>query len=744
MIGITKKFDLGDGREVTIETGKLAKQADGSVVVKMGDTMLLATVCCKKEAAENVDFMPLQVEYQEKYAAVGRFPGGFFKRESRPSEYEILIARLVDRALRPLFPADFHAETQVLVTLISGDKNNLPDALACLAASAALSVSNIPFLGPISEVRVGRIDGQLMINPSVEETKSSDIDMIVAASMENIMMVEGEMKEISETDMVEALNFAHEAIKIQCQAQLDLAAMVEKANPKRIYCHENNDDDLRELVHKSTYDKVYAIAKAQTTKHERGDAFEAILNEFLETIPEEEREEKTPLVKRYFHDVEYDAMRNMILNDRTRLDGRALNQIRPIWIETDYLPSVHGSAIFTRGETQSLTTCTLGTKLDEQTIDGAVIEDSSRFILHYNFPPFSVGEVKRIGSAGRREIGHGNLAHRALKPMIPFENTDFPYTVRLVSDILESNGSSSMATVCAGTLALLDCGVKIKKPVSGIAMGLITDEKTGNYAILSDILGDEDHLGDMDFKVCGTKDGITACQMDIKINGLSSEIMAEALEQARVGRLHILDKINEAMPEPRQDYKPFVPRIVQIIIPKEFIGAVIGTAGKVIQELQRETNTVINIEEKDGLGYVDVAASNLDDIERAIARIKLLTTVPEVGEVYEGVVKGIQTFGAFVEFLPNTEGLLHVSEIAYKRIENVSDVLKEGDEIKVKLIAVDDKGKFKLSHKALLPKPEGWVDAPPRGERSPRGERPPRNEHRGGNSNHSHRPPRRN
>jgi polyribonucleotide nucleotidyltransferase len=745
MIGITKKFDLGDGREVTIETGKLAKQADGSVVVRMGDTILLATVCCKKEAAENVDFMPLQVEYQEKYAAVGRFPGGFFKRENRPSEYEILIARLVDRALRPLFPANFHAETQVLVTLISGDKNNLPDALACLAASSALSVSNIPFLGPISEARVGRVDGQFVINPTVDEMQNSDIDMIVAASMENIMMVEGEMKEISEADMVAALNFAHEAIKIQCQAQLELAKMVEKANPKREYCHENNDEELRELVNKSTYNKVLDIAKAQTTKHERSDAFDAVYNEFLETLPEEEREEKKPLVKRYYHDVQYDAMRNMILHDRTRLDGRALDEIRPIWMETDYLPSVHGSAIFTRGETQSLTTCTLGTKLDEQTIDGAVVEGSSRFILHYNFPPFSVGEVKRIGGAGRREIGHGNLAHRALKQMIPFDTSDFPYSVRIVSDILESNGSSSMATVCAGTLALLDCGVKIKKPVSGIAMGLITDENTGKYAILSDILGDEDHLGDMDFKVCGTKDGITACQMDIKINGLSSEIMAEALEQARRGRLHILDKINEAMPQPREDYKPFVPRIMQLIIPKEFIGAVIGTAGKVIQELQRETNTVINIEEKEGMGYVDVAAANLDDIERAIARIKLICTVPEVGEIYDGVVKGIQTFGAFVEFLPGTEGLLHVSEIAYKRVENVTDVLKEGDEIKVKLIAIDDKGKFKLSHRVLLPKPEGWVEPAPRPARPPRsGDRNDRGE-RGGRrsgSDNRNRPPR--
>jgi len=743
MIGITKKFDLGDGREVTIETGKLAKQADGSVVVRMGDTMLLATVCCKKEAAENIDFMPLQVEYQEKYAAVGRFPGGFFKRESRPSEYEILIARLVDRALRPLFPDDFHAETQVLVTLMSGDKNNLPDALACLAASSALAVSDIPFLGPISEVRVGRVDGRFIINPTVENMQYSDIDMIVAASMDNIMMVEGEMKEISEADMVAALNFAHEAIKIQCQAQLELAAMVEKANPKREYCHENNNEELRETIYKATYDKVLAVAKAQTTKHERSDAFGAIFDEFLESIPEEERDEKKPLVKRYYHDVQYDAMRNMILHDRTRLDGRALDQVRSIWIETDYLPSVHGSAIFTRGETQALTTCTLGTKLDEQTIDGAVIEGSNRFILHYNFPPFSVGEVKRIGSAGRREIGHGNLAHRALESMIPFDSPDFPYTIRLVSDILESNGSSSMATVCAGALALMDCGVKIKKPVSGIAMGLITDEKTGKYAILSDILGDEDHLGDMDFKVCGTKDGITACQMDIKINGLSSEIMAEALEQARKGRLHILDKMNEAMPEPREDYKPFVPRIVQLIIPKEFIGAVIGTAGKVIQELQRETNTTINIEEKNGVGIVDVAAANLEDIERAVERIKSLTTVPEVGEVYDGVVKSIQPFGAFVEFLPNTEGLLHVSEIAYKRIENVSDVLKEGDEIKVKLIAIDDKGKFKLSHRALLPKPEGWVEPAPRPARPsgpPRGERRPGNGNGNGNNG---RPPRR-
>jgi polyribonucleotide nucleotidyltransferase len=736
MTGISKTFDIGDGRTVTIETGKLAKQADGSVVVKMGNTMLLATVCAKRDAADNVDFMPLQVEYQEKYAAVGRFPGGFFKREARPSEYEILIARLVDRALRPLFPDDFHAETQVMVTLISGDKNNLPDSLACLAASSALAVSTIPFNGPISEVRVGRIDGEWKINPTVEDMAYSDVDMIVAASMDNIMMVEGEMKEISEADMVEALNFAHNAIKIQCQVQLDLAAMVEKANPKREYCHENNDETLRETVHTQLYDKVYAIAKSFVGKQERYEMFDTIFDEFMETIPEEERDEKTPLAKRYYHDVQYDAVRAMILNERIRLDGRQLDQIRPIWVETDYLPSVHGSAIFTRGETQSLTTCTLGTKLDEQTIDGAVIDGSSRFILHYNFPPYSVGEVKKMLSAGRREIGHGNLAHRALKPVIPFEEPDFPYTVRIVSDILESNGSSSMATVCAGTLALLDCGVKIKRPVSGIAMGLITDEKTGNYAILSDILGDEDHLGDMDFKVCGTEKGITACQMDIKVNGLTSEIMAEALEQARKGRLFILNKIIEAMPEPREDYKPFVPRIIQMLIARDQIGAVIGPGGKIIQEIQRETNTTINIEEVGNHGVVDVAAANVDDINRAIARIKAITTVPEIGEVYDGKVKSIVAFGAFVELFPGTEGLLHISEVAYRRLETLEGVLNVGDEIKVKLLAVDEKtGKLKLSHKVLLPKPEGYVEERPRPSRSGNG---------GGNNGNRNRPPQRN
>jgi polyribonucleotide nucleotidyltransferase len=730
MLGINTSFTLPDGREVTIETGKLAKQADGSAVVRMGNTMILATVCCKKEAVEGTDFMPLQVEYQEKYGALGRIPGGFFRREARPSEYEILIARLVDRAIRPLFPKDFHAETQVIVTLISGDKNQLPDCLACLAASSAIAVSNIPFECPISEVRVGRVNGEFVVNPTVEQMENSDIDMIVAASMDNIMMVEGEMKEISEDDMVAALNFAKDNIKVQCQAQLDLAAKVPTANPKREYCHETNDEEIRERIQKETYDKVYAVAKSFMGKQARNEAFDQILADFMETIPEEERAEKEVMVKRYYSDVQYHAMRNMILDERIRLDGRDLETIRPIWIETDYLPAAHGSAIFTRGETQALASCTLGTKLDEQTIDGAVIEGSSRFMLHYNFPPYSVGEVKRIGSTGRREIGHGNLAKRAVAPMIPFDDPTFPYTVRIVSDILESNGSSSMATVCASTLALLDCGVKLKKPVSGIAMGLITDEKSDKYAILSDILGDEDHLGDMDFKVCGTEDGITACQMDIKIHGLSAEVMAEALAQAHRGRMFILGKIKEAMPAPREDYKPFVPRIIQMQIPREFIGAVIGPGGKIIQEMQRETNTVINIEEVGEFGIIDIAAPNLDNINAAMERIKLITTKPEVGEIYEGTVKTITAFGAFVEFLPGTDGLLHVTEIAYRRIDNVEDVLKVGDKIKVKLIEIDEKtGKFRLSHKVLLPKPEGYTDPeskPRGGNRGGRGDRAPR------------------
>jgi polyribonucleotide nucleotidyltransferase len=617
-----------------------------------------------------------------------------------------LIARLVDRALRPLFPEDYHAETQVLVTLISGDKNTFPDALAGLAASAALSVSDIPFYGPISEVRVARIDGEFKINPSVTEIEDADIDIIVAASMENIMMVEGEMNEVQEADLLEALKVAHAAIKIQCQVQIELAAEVEKAQVKREYNHENNDEELRARIREEAYDKVIAIASRPTSKQERNQAFEEIVEALIESIPEEEREEKKPLVARYYHEVEWEAVRSVVLNERVRLDGRQLDQIRPIWCETDYLPSSHGSAIFTRGETQSLTTCTLGTKLDEQIIDGAIVEGTSNFLLHYNFPPFSTGEVKPIRGTGRREIGHGNLALRALKPVIPVGEEN-PYTIRIVSDILESNGSSSMATVCAGTLALMDAGVKIKKPVSGIAMGMISDEETGKYAILSDILGDEDHLGDMDFKVTGTADGITACQMDIKIKGLSYEVLAEALEQARKGRLHILGEMAKTISTPREDYKPFVPRIVKMTIPREFIGAVIGPGGKIIQEMQRETNTVINIMEDGDFGIIDIASADKPSIEAAVARIRAIVAVPEVGEIYHGTVKSILAFGAFIEILPGKDGLLHVSEIDHKRIENVETVLKVGDKIDVKLLEVDSKtGKLKLSRKALIPKPE--------------------------------------
>lgn len=703
---ITKTFDIGDGRQISIETGKLAKQADGSVVVKKGNTMLLATVCSKKEADEHVDFMPLQVEYQEKYAAVGRFPGGFFKREARPSTHEILISRLIDRALRPLFPEDYHAETQVLVTLISGDKNELPDAIAGLAASAALAVSDIPFHGPISEVRVARIDNTFKINPTVTELENADMDLIVAATMENIMMVEGEMKEIQESDLLEALKVAHQAIKIQCQAQIELAAEVEKAKTKREYCHESNDEELKNRLQEETYQKIYDIAKTPSSKQERQDAFDKVLEDFMESIPEEELEEKTPIIKRYFDQVQWEAVRNVVLTERYRLDGRKLDEIRPIWSEIDYLPSAHGSAVFTRGETQSLSTCTLGTKLDEQIIDGAIIEGTSDFLLHYNFPPFSTGEVKPIRGTGRREIGHGNLALRAIKPMLPHKD-DNPYTIRLVSDVLESNGSSSMATVCAGVMALMDAGVKIKKPVSGIAMGMISDSKTGQYAILSDILGDEDHLGDMDFKVTGTRDGITACQMDIKVEGLSYEVLAEALEQAKKGRLHILDEMEKVIKEAREDYKPHVPRIEKMKVDREFIGAIIGPGGKIIQELQHDTNTVINITEEGEYGIIDIASPDKESITAAIQRIKAIIAVPEMGEVYEGTVKNIQPFGAFIEILPGKDGLLHVSEYAWKRIDKIEDHLKVGDTIKVKLIDIDKRtGKLKLSHKVLTPKPE--------------------------------------
>ncbi|MDP4290935.1 MAG: polyribonucleotide nucleotidyltransferase [Bacteroidota bacterium] len=705
MIGITKTFDLGDGRVITIETGKLAKQADGSAVVKMGDTMLLATVVANKQAGENVDFLPLTVEYREKYAAAGKFPGGFFKREARPSDHEVLIARLIDRALRPLFPSDFHAEIQVIITLISADNEIMPDALACLAASAAISVSDIPFNGPISEVRVGRVDGKYIVNPVKSDIDNADIDIMIGASMDNIMMVEGEMKEVSEAEIIEALKVAHQAIRIQCQAQVELAGMIEKAKVKRTYCHETNDEELRKAVNEFCADKIWAVAARPTSKQERADAFEAIKNEFKETIPEEERAGKEILISRYFHDVEWNVVRQVVLTNRTRLDGRQLDEIRPIWCEIDYLPQAHGSAIFTRGETQSLATVTLGTKLDEQTIDTPMFEGKVNFILHYNFPPFATGEVKRVGGISRREIGHGNLAMRALKPMIPGSDIN-PYTIRIVSDILESNGSSSMATVCAGTLALMDAGVKMIKPVSGIAMGMISDSETGKYAILSDILGDEDHLGDMDFKVCGTRDGITACQMDIKVDGLSFEVLSEALEQARRGRLHILGKLVETISEPRADYKPHVPRIVKVIIPREFIGAVIGPGGKVIQEMQRETNSTIVIEEVGDFGIIDIVSNNKESVEDVKERIKKIVAIPEIGEVYHGTVKNITTFGAFVEILPGKDGLLHISEIDWTRVKDVESVLKVGDKIDVKLIEIDSKtGKLKLSRKALLPKP---------------------------------------
>ena len=725
---ITKRFDLGDGRTIEIETGKLAKQADGAAVVRMNDTMLLATVCSKKEVGENVDFMPLTVDYQEKYAAMGRFPGGFFKREARPSEHEILIARLVDRALRPLFPDNFHAEVQVQITLISGDKNTMPDQLAALAAASALAVSDIPFNGPVSEVRVSYLDGQYVINTPMQDIDRADLDLIVAATEDNIMMVEGEMKEVSEDVMLNALKAAHEAIKLQCRVIAELTVEAGKTE-KREYCHELNDEELRQRLHDAVYQKCYDLSKQGiANKHQREEGFEAIKQAFIDANYTEETltDEIKFMIDRYYHDTEREAMRDMVLAERTRLDGRQLDEIRPLWSEVNYLPSVHGSAIFTRGETQSLSTCTLGTKLDEQIIDGAVIEDTRRFLLHYNFPGFATGEVKRSGSTSRREVGHGHLAWRALKEVLPPES-ECPYTIRVVSDILESNGSSSMATVCAGCLALMDAGVKIRKPVAGIAMGLIS--KGDKWAVLSDILGDEDHLGDMDFKVCGTRDGITACQMDIKVDGLSYDVLAKALEQARQGRLHILDHLQSTIAEPREDYKPFVPRIVQIEIPKDFIGAVIGKGGEVIQKIQKETNSIINIEEKGEVGVVDVAAVDKESIDAALKWIKEICTVPEVGQIYDAKVVSIVEFGAFLEFLPGKEGLMHISEYDWNRTETLEGILNEGDVVRVKIIAIDEKnGKLKLSRKALLPKPEGYTEnerprAPRRdGERAPRRE----------------------
>ena len=678
---VRKTITLADGREIMIETGKLAKQADGSVVVKMGDTMLLGTVVAAKDAKPDTDFMPLQVEYKEKYAACGRYPGGFMKREGKANDSEILVARLIDRALRPLFPSDYHAEVYVTVNLISADKDIQPDALAGLAASAALAVSDIPFGGPISEVRVARIGGQYVINPAFSQMQDADLDIMVGGTIDNILMVEGEMKEVSEEVMLGAIKFAHEEIKKHCAVQIELSKELGK-DVKRTYCHEVNDEELRQTIIRELYDKAYAIATSGTMKHEREDAFNALEAEFATRFSEEELVEKAPLIHKYFHDdVQKKAMRNMILDEGKRLDGRRTDEIRPIWCEVGYLPAAHGSAIFTRGETQSLTTVTLGTKMDEKVKDEVLVQGTEQFVLHYNFPPFSTGEAKAARGLSRREIGHGHLAWRALKPMVPVGEEN-PYAVRVVSDILESNGSSSMATVCAGTLALMDAGVKLKKPVSGIAMGLISDSATGRWAVLSDILGDEDHLGDMDFKVTGTKDGITATQMDIKVDGLSYEVLAKALEQARVGRMHILGKLTECIAEPRADYRPFVPRIVQITIPQDMIGAVIGPGGKVIQDIQKTTGTTITITETDNKGVVDIFGLDKEAMDAALSRIKSIVAQPEVGDVYNGKVRSIMPFGAFVEIMPGKDALLHISEIDYKRFETMEETgLKEGDEI---------------------------------------------------------------
>ena len=740
---IKKIIELSDGRTIEIETGKLAKQADGSAVVKMGGTMLLATVTAAKEVKEGTDFLPLQVDYREKYYAAGRFPGGFLKRESRPDDYEILISRLVDRPIRPLWPDDFHLEVFVNVMLISAEKDIQPDALAGLAASAALATTDLPFQGPISEVRVCRIDGQFVINPTFKEMERADLELMVAATEENIMMVEGEMKEVSEHDMLEAIKFAHEEIKKHCRVQKELMHELGTDVNKRDYPHDVEDEELKKAIHEACYARCYETAKSALPKQERADAFDAIKNDFLATIPEEELEEKTPIVERYYHDVEKEAMRNLILDEGRRLDGRATDEVRPIWCEVDYLPCAHGSAIFTRGETQSLASVTLGTKLDMKEQDEVLIQDDQQFVLHYNFPPFATGEAKPQRATGRREIGHGNLAMRALKAVMPFAPEN-PYAVRVVSDILESNGSSSMASVCGGCLALMDAGVKIKKPVAGVAMGLITDAERPNdrYAILTDILGDEDHLGDMDFKVTGTADGITATQMDIKVDGLSYDVLEKALEQARRGRMHIMGEMLKVIPEPRADYKPFVPRIVQIRIAAEFIGAVIGKGGETIQKIQKETGTVINIDEEPipgtnlTEGVVDIASDNADNMQKALDWIKGICAVPEVGKVYHGKVVSILEFGAFIEIMPGKEGLLHVSEIAWNKTEKVEDVLAVGDEVDVKLLEYDPKaGKMRLSMRALTEKPEGYVEPKPRtgGPRREGGNGPRRDGKDGGN-----------
>ena len=730
---IVKTIELPDGRTITLETGKLAKQADGSVMLRMGNTMLLATVCAAKDAVPGTDFMPLQVDYKEKYSAFGRFPGGFTKREGKASDYEILTSRLVDRVLRPLFPENFHAEVYVNIILFSADGVDIPDALAGLAASAALAVSDIPFEGPISEVRIARIDGRFIINPTFEQLEKADMDLMVGATYDNIMMVEGEMNEVREEDLLNALKVAHEAIKTQCKAQIELSEAV-GSTTKREYDHEENDEDLRKAVRNACYEKAYQLASsAITNKHLREDSFQAVVDEFKAQYSEEELEEKEAMIDRYYAAVEREAMRRCVLDEGKRLDGRKTTDIRPIWCEVSPLPGPHGSAIFTRGETQSLSTCTLGTKLDEKTIDDVLNQTKQRFLLHYNFPPYATGEAKAQRGVGRREIGHGHLAWRALKGQIP---TDYPYTIRIVSDILESNGSSSMATVCAGTLSLMDAGVPIKKPVSGIAMGLIKDDNSDKYAVLSDILGDEDHLGDMDFKVTGTRDGITATQMDIKCNGLSYEILGKALAQAKAGREFILGKLTETMAEPRPELKPHAPRIETMIIPKEFIGAVIGPGGKIIQNMQEVTGTTITIEEQEDGGHIEVAASNKQSIDDAMRMIKGIVAVPEVGEVYEGKVRSIMPYGVFVEFLSGKDGLLHISEMDWKRLETIEESgLKEGDTIKVKLLDIDPKtGKFKLSHRVLLPKPEGHS------ERQERGDRPSHKDYRNHNDRREYRP----
>ena len=698
---ITETIVLKDGREVTIETGKLAKQADGAVVVKMGGTMLLATVVAAKDANPGVDFLPLTVDYREKFSSAGRVPGNFFRRESKPSDDEVLTMRLVDRVMRPLFPEDFHAEVQVMISLISYDGKVMPDSLAGLAASAAVAITDIPFNGPFSEVRVIKKDGVLSINPSWETLQSGvELDIMVGASKDSIVMVEGEMDEITEQEMIEAISFAHEEIKIQIEAQERLAARIEKAQTKREYCHETHDEELRKEIWDYAYQRYYDIAKDPSAKHERSDKFSAVVDEFLEKYTEEELEEKEVLAKNYFHDVQKEAVRQLILNENIRLDGRNNQQIRPIWCEVDYLPAAHGSSIFTRGETQSLTTVTLGSLLDANRIDSVISQHDERFFLHYNFPPFSTGEARPLRGTSRREIGHGNLAQRALKVMIPEET---PYTIRVVSDILESNGSSSMATVCAGTMALMDAGIQMKKPVSGIAMGLITDKESGKWTVLSDILGDEDHLGDMDFKVTGTAEGITACQMDIKIQGLTMDIMEKALMQARDGRMHILGEMLKTIDKPNADVKPHAPKLVMMEIPKDFIGAVIGPGGKIIQQMQKDTDTVITIEEKGEIGHIEISGTDREKINAAVAQINEITFVPVIGEVYKGKVVKVMEFGAFIQLAKGTEGLLHISEIAWERTEKVP--YKEGDEVEVKFMGYDDRKKMRLSRKVLLPKP---------------------------------------